>query len=147
MNHILFSKSDKVFNVNYWIFARSEVKVKVTGTWNLHLAHLLLLINIYAKYQVNQAEFEGGVCRTRLDLENKGQISRSEVTETWNLRLAHLLLLIKIYAKYQVNKVETEGGVWRTRFWRETDRRIDWQADSSIPPPNYACWGITTTFE
>ena len=41
----------------------SEVKVK--GTWNLRVAHLLLMINIYAKYEVNQVETEGGVQQIR----------------------------------------------------------------------------------
>ena len=34
-------------------------------TWNLRLAHLLLVINFYAKYQVNPVETEGGDRRTK----------------------------------------------------------------------------------
>ena len=93
------------------IFPISKKEVKVTDTCHLRLAHLLLVINIYAKYQVNQVKTDGEVRRkkTVTGFFQSFKILRPEVkvkvTDTLNVYPAHLLLLLNMYTKYKLTEV------------------------------------------
>ena len=88
----------------------------------MRFAHLQQLINIYAKYQVNQVKTVEVECPrfqtiefsprkstpNRIFTKSKGH--NSAMTKlTWkNIRLAHQQLLNNINFKYQVNQIKTE---------------------------------------